>query len=77
MTFAQSFQQAPEFFCTLHHCTHFCFPYGKKPELTKLESWEKNPNKTTNQSTKPNQALAVRQPVCPAVLKSAASLNGG
>lgn len=69
MTFAQSSQQAKEFLCTLHRCAHFCFPYGKrkkKPKPTKLDHsvrGEKNPNKTTNQSTKPNQPPAVRDSV--------------
>lgn len=80
MTFAQSSQQAKELLCTLHHCTHFCFPYEKKKKVwaDKVGSFrvrEKIPNKTTNQSTKPNQPQAVR--ACLPVLKSAASLNGG
>lgn len=81
MTFAQSFQQAKEFFCTLHHCTHFCFPYGKKPELTKLDHsvWgEKKPQQNNKPINKTQASPGCdRQPVCPAVLKSAASLNGG
>lgn len=64
MTFAQPFQQAKEFFCTLHHCTHFCFPYGKKARADKVESFrargKKTQTKTTNQPTKPTQPLAVR-----------------
>lgn len=81
MTFARSSQQAKEFLCTLHHCAHFCFPYGKNVRADKVGSFPVRGKKSQQNNkpihkTKPTPGCE-RQIVCPPALKSAASLNGG